>query len=897
MELPSTIEDLGPLSGPDSAVVDRLLTEVPEAGTRLSKDAGLAAAVVTLIRASRPLAEIMISEPGALDTLAQRHDPPPPWTDRPDTIEALLAWQRLDFLRIAARDLLGLADLVEVTRDLSILAADTLEAAVVLSEAENLAVVGMGKLGAGELNYASDIDLMFVADDADGAAIKAARQVIDIARRCYRVDINLRPEGRDGALVRTVDSYRAYWDRWAEPWEFQALLKASIVAGDRRVGAEFQEAADAAVWGRSFGPDELRSVRALKARNEAATERRRGGDRDLKLGLGGIRDVEFSVQLLQLVHGQADPALRIRPTLGALGELGRAGYIALDDADGLTEAYRFLRRAEHVVQLAEGRQQHVLPDDPTALASVAWAFGYRGTVELSAGEQLDSDRRRFRLQVRSIHERLYFRPLLEAFSEAPGALTPVVAAARLGAFGFTDANRTRSAVRELTSGLNRTSRLMAQMLPLLLDWLSSSPDPDQGLLGLRTLVTDRTRAPRVTAMFRDSPETARRLCILLGTSPWLSTAVAQDPELIARLPTIGTDPILNQEGLTQAAHNAIDWRADAKDRQGALRRWKSSQMVEVAAADILDDASLAVTSTRLAGIATATVDAALATLEPRVPFVVIAAGRLGGRELAYHSDLDLLFVHDVGDSGLDSTSVDEEANRLATGLMRFIAGTTPAARLYAVDADLRPEGRQGPLSRSLAGFARYWQRWSQPWERLAMVRSYPIAGDEDLADRWVELAATHVWEAPFDESQLREIRMVKARMENERIPASEDARFHLKLGRGALADVELCIQLLQLTNGLRAEGVEDALDVIAADGVLDPGDAAILRESYRWCGTVRNRWHLLHNGTHDSLPTDPNALRHLARSLDTTPDRLRDEFLRVTRRARVVVDREFYGET
>lgn len=895
MDRPPTIEDLGPLTGADAAIVDRFLNEVPDSYDRLSDDPDLAIALLTLIRASRPLAETLINEPGALDILDARHQRPLPWTELPGTVAALLSRQRLDFLHIAARDLLGLADLIEITQDLSTLASDTLATAVKLSGVEGLAVVGMGKLGASELNYASDVDLMFVADNPEGATLRATRHVIDIVRRCYRVDINLRPEGRDGALVRTVDSYRAYWDRWAEPWEFQALLKATIVAGDIEVGANFSEAAEAAVWERPFGPDELRSVRALKARNEAATELRRGADRDLKLGLGGIRDVEFSVQLLQLVHGQTDSALRIKPTLGALAELGRAGYIDADDARGLTEAYRFLRRAEHMVQLAEGRQQHVLPAEPTALDAIAWALGYRGTGEQSAGDQLDTDRIRYRVQVRSIHERLYFRPLLEAFSEAPGALTPVVAAARLGAFGFTDANRTRSAVRELTSGLNRTSRLMGQMLPLLLDWLSTSPDPDQGLLGLRTLLTDRTRAPRVTTMFRDSAETARRLCVLLGTSPWLSTAVAHDPELIARLPTIGDDPNLSQDSLTQAAHEAINWRADSKDRQGALRRWKSSQIVAVAAADILDEAPLETTGSRLAAIARATVNAALATLDPQVPFVVIAAGRLGGNELAYHSDLDLLFVHDTGDSDFDPTTVDEEANRLASGLMRFIAGATPSARLYAVDADLRPEGRQGPLSRSLAGFAAYWERWSQPWERLALVRSFPIAGDADLARRWSELAQHHVWETPLKEDDLREIRMVKARMENERIPAGEDPRFHLKLGPGALADVELCVQLLQLTHGVRTSGLEDAVDGLVADGALSQDDGEVLRESYRWCWTVRNRWHLLHNGPHDSLPTDPNSLRHLARSLDSTPDRLRDEFLRATRRARVIVDREFYG--
>ena len=891
VDLPDTVSDLGPLPGSVTSAVDRMLHGRPEARERLDRDPELAQTLVTVIRASRFLTELLVADDDALAVLTAVDEPPAPWDQSPTDTAELLAQQRRTYLHISARDLLGTSDLVETTAALSDLAGWVLDAAVALVGSGRLAVVGMGKLGAGELNYASDIDLMFVGDGAGGEQARAARRVVETASRCYRVDTALRPEGRDGALVRSVESYVAYWDRWAEPWEFQALMKASVVAGDRSVGAAFEEAADTAVWHRPFGPDDLRSVRAMKGRTEAATERRASGDRDLKLGQGGIRDVEFSVQLLQLVHGQADAALRLKATLPALAELGRAGYIGADDADGLSEAYRFLRRAEHAVQLADGRQVHTLPDDPAELDRIARVLGYRPGTDASPGQRLDAERRRYRSSVRSIHERLYFRPLLEAFAEVPGALTPVTAAARLGAFGFTDANRTRSAVRELTSGLNRTSRLMAQMLPLILDWLSTSPDPDQGLLGLRTLVTDRARGPRITAMFRESPETARRLCILLGTSAWLGDTVSHDPDLVARLPNIGREAPPTRDDLVTSARRTIDWRAEPSDRQGGLRRWKDRQVLAVAVAELLDGASVAESGGRLAMIGEATLEAALGAIEPQVPFVIVAAGRLGGHELAYHSDLDLLFVH--GSSGAEA---DEEAKRAASALMRFVGGSTPAERLYQVDPDLRPEGRQGPLSRSLAGFDAYWQRWSAPWERLAMVRARPVAGDPEVAAEWTSLLDHHLWSSPVNEHELREIRMVKARMEQERIPAGEDPRFHLKLGRGALADVELCVQLLQLQHGVRAEGTASGIEALVADGALTPSDGEILGDSYEFCERVRNRWHLLRNGPGDSLPPDPDALRHLARSLDTSATRLRDEFLRVARRARVVVEREFYGE-
>ncbi len=890
MELPATITDLGPRPGWLTAAVERIL-DVHAAADQVGDDPDLARAVLAIARASRHLTEQLISDPESLSVLADLDHEPDGWDPLPAETADLMAAQRRSMLRIAARDLLELDDLETTTAALSDLAAAVLDSSVAMTGVEGLAVVGMGKLGARELNYASDIDLMFVADGDGTTLARAARKVVETAGRCYRVDTALRPEGRDGALVRSVPSYVAYWERWAEPWEFQALMKASALAGDRSLGAAFDSAAAAAVWQRPFGPDDLRSVRAMKARAEAAVERRRGGDRDLKTGLGGIRDVEFSVQLLQLVHGQADPALRLKATLPALGELGRAGYIGADDAEGLSDAYRFLRRAEHAVQLADGRQVHGLPDEPDELDRVARVLGFTGGKDSRPGEALDAERKTVRSRVRAIHERLYFRPLLEAFAEVPGALTPVTAAARLDAFGFTDANRTRSAVRELTSGLNRTSRLMGQMLPLILDWLSTSPDPDQGLLGLRTLVTDRARGPRITAMFRESPETARRLCIVLGTSPWLGETVSKEPDLIAKLPRIGRDTPPDRDELVAAARRTIDWRAEPDDRQGGLHRWKDRQVLAIAVGEVIDDASVAHAGGRLALVAEATLEAALGAIEPQVPFAVVAAGRLGGHELAYHSDLDLIFVH--GGSGADD---DEEAKRVASALMRFVGGSTPAERLYEVDPDLRPEGRQGLLARSLAGFENYWQRWSAPWERLAMVRARPVAGDPEVGARWAAMLDEHLWSTEVSDHELREIRMVKARMENERIPAGEDPRFHLKLGKGGLADVELCVQLLQLQHRVRADGTVTGIEALTADGVLEPVDARILAEAYEYCERVRNRWHLLRNGPGDSLPSDPDSLRRLARSLDTSATRLRDEYLRVTRRARVVVEREFYGE-
>ncbi|HKY69229.1 MAG TPA: bifunctional [glutamine synthetase] adenylyltransferase/[glutamine synthetase]-adenylyl-L-tyrosine phosphorylase, partial [Acidimicrobiales bacterium] len=752
--------------------------------------------------------------------------------------------------------------------------------------AGGLAVVGMGKLGGCELNYASDIDLLFVEGDP-----RHARAVMDLARRCYRVDANLRPEGRDGALTRSVDSYVAYWSRWAQPWEFQALVKAAPVAGDPDVGAAWAEAARTALWDRRWTADDLRSLRAMKARSEAEVQRHGDADRELKRGPGGIRDIEFAVQTLQLVHGGADPELRSRTTLVALGDLARGGYVADDDADGLADAYRFLRRAEHALQIEDDQQTHTVPAERDHRRRIARVLGYRGTPEAGPTEAFDRDLARRRNLVRGVHERLYFRPLLDALAGA-GRLSPEAAAGALTRFGFTDVERTRAAVRELTRGLTRSSRMMQQLLPLVLDWLSTAPDPDLGLLGLRKLTSGDQRATTLAHTFRDSPDVARRLCGLLGTSALLGEVLAANPDLIARLADADRLQTLDRPALVDSARAAVSWRTDLDDRQRALRRWRGRHLLGVAARDVFDEADVRTVGRDLTAQAEACVETALAQLDPQVPFAVVAMGRFAGGELSYASDLDVLFVHDA-----EVERGHAEGLRLAGGVLRLLSGTTPAHRIYAIDATLRPEGRQGALTRSLDGYRAYLDRWAQTWERQALTRARPVAGDPALGQRFLDLLAEAVWDRPFTDDHEREIRRMKARIERERIPPGEDAEFHLKLGRGSLSDVEWTVQLLQLRTGVRVPSTIGALGALEAEGALAPADAEVLRAAYRFCEQARNRWWLVGSGptATDSLPARPDDLLHLSRSLGTTPGALREDYRRVTRRARRVVERLFYG--
>jgi glutamate-ammonia-ligase adenylyltransferase len=854
---------------------------------RLASDPQLARAFVTTVAASRSATRLIHTDPAALDVLADL-DAAIPGGSAADVGE-LVRWKRLEHLRVMARDLLRLDDLETTTAALADLAAAVLRGAVRIAGdgGDGLAVIGMGKLGGRELNYASDVDVLFVEGDT-----RRARKVLDVARRCFRVDANLRPEGRDGALTRSIDSYVAYWDRWAQPWEFQALLKAAPVAGDLDVGRDWASAASHALWGRRFTADDLRSLRMLKERVEAEVVRRGMAEREVKRAPGGIRDIEFAVQVLQLVHGRADPELRSPTTLTALAEMRDAGYVARDDADGLAAAYSSLRRVEHALQMEDDQQTHTLPADRDHRRRIARVLGYRGTPESGPTDAFDHELARQRNVVRRIHERLYFRPLLDALAGA-GRMSPDAAASALASFGFADADRTRAAVRELTRGLTRSSRMMQQLLPLVLDWLSTSPDPDLGLLGLRKLASGEQRTMELANAFRDSPEVARRLCQLLGTSGLLGDVLAANPDLIVRLADLDRLQTLDRAGLAESADRALGWRPDVDDRQQALRRWRGRHLLGVAARDVFGAADVATVGADLAALAEASMGAALASLAPQVPFAVVALGRFAGGELSYASDLDVLFVHE------GSTPEDhEEGLRVAGGLLRFLAGATPAQRIYDIDADLRPEGRQGALSRTIDGYAAYYDRWALTWERQAMARARPVAGDPALGRRFLELLDQAVWGRPFGAEDEREVRRMKARIERERIPPGEDPEFHLKLGRGSLSDVEFTVQLLQMRTGARAPSTMAALERLVAAGVVSDDDADVLRAAYRFCERTRNRWWLVGSAPSavDALPPRPDDLSHLARSLDTNGAQLRDEYRRVTRRARRVVERLFYGK-
>ena len=700
-------------------------------------------------------------------------------------------------------------------------------------------------------------------------------------------------------MTRTVDSYVAWYERWARHWEFQALIKARPAAGDLDLSERYYAASRPFVWREVLDADAIREVRTMKARAEAELERTGLTDRELKRGRGGIRDIEFAVQLLQLVHGRHDPKIRSATTLVALAQLAAGGYVERRDVGRLGDAYVFLRTVEHRLQLREEHQTHTLPADEREITRLVRVLGYRDQPRSSASDTFRAEHRAHQATVRAIHERLFFAPLLDTLA-GHGPLSAEAAEERLAAFGFVDTDHTRTALREFTSGFSRTTRVLQELLPVILDWLSTTPDPDLGLLQLRRLSEGPTRSSALALTFRDSTGAAQRVCRLLGSSRLLGDGLFHQPGFIE---VLGDDDELAREHtsdeLVDAAMETLQWRVDVDQRRAGLRRFKRREFLRIAARDVLGLAPIEVTEREWSAVADACVEAALHALDPDVPFAVIGMGRLGGHELSYASDIDVLFVYDG-----DRPSHFDTAERLATRLVREIGATTAEGQTFRIDAALRPDGRKGVLARSLAGYRKYYEEYGLPWEFQSLLRARPVAGDPAVADRFLELIEPFVVRNPFPEDDVREIRRVKVRVEQERIPPGEDPKFHLKLGKGALTDIEFTVQLLQLQHcaahpEIRTPGTIDGLHRLAAAGLLDRDDAWVLEESYRFCERARNARYLVTTRPGDALPggSDDVHIGRLLGFVEGPQAELHEEFQRVTRRARRVVDRVFYGRT
>lgn len=915
---------------------------------RLAADTNWATQVVDVLAASATLQLHLAAHPQDLEVLrvrAVRHaradirralltaigaDPraPQPVAEASRSDDLRLAYRR-QIMRIAARDLSSpepLEVMDDIAEELADLADATVEAALALARHEigpeeaaltRLGIIALGKCGARELNYVSDVDVVYAAEpatDETGEPRVSSERAVQIATRLassltricsahtaagtiWQIDAGLRPEGKAGPLVRTLSSHGAYYAKWAKGWEFQAMLKARPMAGDIDVGQDFVDLVSPRVWRVAEREGFVHDSQVMRRRvidHIPAKEK----DRELKLGEGGLRDVEFSVQLLQLVHGRADERLRTSSTLAGLAALVDAGYVGRSDGREMGDAYRYIRVLEHRTQLFRLRRTHLLPTAEPDLRRIGRSIG------LTAAQVAEGWRRRSR-RVLALHRRLFYSPLLEAvarISSGEVRLTTDAARTRLQALGFLDPKAALRHIEALSQGVTRQAEIQRQLLPAMLGWFAAGPNPDAGLLAFRQVSESLGTTPWYLRALRDEGAMAERLARILSSSRYLTDLLTRTPEILQMLADSSQLRPRSRTSLEREMALVAERLSEPIEAIDAVRAVRRKELFRIGVGDVLGVLDLDEVGQGLSDCASATIEVALRIAGRRttgIPLGIIAMGRWGGHELNYSSDADAQFV-----VAQDSREVQDAATGLIKELRSLLSRPGPEPRLE-IDPDLRPEGKGGPMVRSLASYAGYYERWSATWEAQALVRADHGAGDEALTSDLLAVMNAQRW--PVDgltSSQLRDIRRLKARMESERLPRGADPKRHLKLGPGGLSDVEWTIQVIQMQHAGRHPELQTtrtlpALEAARGLGLVSEEDATALREAWVMAGRLRNRITLVRTKGSDSLPHDARELAAVAELMGYgtgEASHLVADWQRVARQARKVVDRLFWGD-
>jgi glutamate-ammonia-ligase adenylyltransferase len=799
-----------------------------------------------------------------------------------------------------------------------------------------LAVIAMGKCGAKELNYISDVDVIFVGEpvesgDEEGQkamrkATRVAAEFNRIGTNCFfEVDANLRPEGKSGALVRTLDSHVKYYKRWAETWEFQAQLKQRPQTGFMPLGQQYAETIGPMVWEASQRESFVEDVQSMRRRVlESVPDSLK--TRELKLGVGGLRDVEFAVQLLQLVHGRSDESLRTLATVDALEALISAGYVGREDGNQLIEAYEFLRLLEHRLQLERFRRTHTMPpdDDKDTLEWLANVSGFTAQGANSASTMMNKYLKTVRLQISELHSRLFYRPLLNSvvsMSPEELRLTPQAAKLQLAALGYQAPDRAFEHLTALAAGSSRKARIQAILLPTLMEWLAETADPDAGLLNYRKLsdaAFDRTWFLR---MLRDEGIVGKRLMRILGTSPYTADLIIAAPEVVKQLSDGSDGPKLldtTPEQVSSALLSAAKRHSDPDKAVSVARSLRRVELARIASGDLLGYLDVQQVCRELSTIWAAVLEAALraeirgwlhsestegSSPRPLARIAVIGMGRLGGMELGFGSDADVMVVAEPA-PGVDETRALKWAIGIIDKLRTRLAKPSGDPPLE-VDLGLRPEGRPGAIVRTVESFDRYYQQWGEPWEMQALLRAAFFAGDEEVGQRFIEVIDKYRYpDDGVSQSTIRAIRRMKARVDNERLPRGADRNTHTKLGRGGLSDVEWTVQLLTMMHAhkhpeLHNPSTLGTLDALEETGVLPAEQVESLREAWLMATDARNALVLVRGKRVDQLPTPGLQLAQVAGAAGWKPEENQyflDAYLKATRHARRVVDEVFWGE-
>ena len=897
--------------------------------------------------------------------------------------KALRCFKRREIVRIAARDLNGLAPLEEVMAELSDLASSTLQVAyqvcrrclvrdhgvpvligenTSLCEAE-MTVIGMGKLGGRELNFSSDIDIIYFyeSDKGETAGIESASggrkgvvslhaffnklgEMISKALSqitedgfVFRVDVGLRPEGKSGDMAVSLRSAEIYYESWGQSWERTAMLKARPVAGSLALGEQLLKTLQPFIYRKYLDYNLIEDMKQMKQKIDASLARSREGEINLKLGRGGIREIEFFIQALQLVYAGKNPKLRERNSLQALDTLLAANLLSENDHLKLRDAYRFLRSVEHRIQVVQERQTHNLPGKEEEMLALARRSGYlrrnglerfrevleehRGNVSFIYGtlfhsrdEQLDQE----------VHPQALF--LLDPKADAD--LVKDMLAER----HFEDVERAYGNLVSLRRGpvkgnlAERSRRILEKITPLLLQEIFESPDPDLALTNLERFMTVIATRSSYYALLAENRQTIKLLVSLFGMSEFLSKILINHPELLDSLVArSSSSDSKSKESMLDELSALLEQSDYFEDHLDIVRRYRNEEFLRIGLSDIHGRMLQGEVTSQLSLLGEACLEAAfrLAVAELQrfgrptwqrdgacaaANLAIIAMGKLGGGELNYHSDLDIIFVYDHQGytDGEKQISNHEYFAKLAQKIISILTMQTREGYVYKIDTRLRPSGNAGPLVTSLESFLDYHRTEAQIWERQALTKARVVLGDGNLAGQLHDIIRHTIYGATIDNEGRQEIRRLRMRMEHE-LAKETAGNYNIKTGRGGMVDVEFAVQYMQLREGfhhssLRTPSTVVALKEIGTLGLLPEGSGQTLLTGYKFLRKLENRLRIINDFSTNDLSGTRLYLNKLARRLGYDP-KLKNpgaalicDYEEMTGKIRDVFDRLFVEE-
>lgn len=857
-------------------------------------------------------------------------------------LEALRVYRNKEFLRLGCRDILRLAGLEEVVAGLSDLASTSLDAAsaFAISELKKrfgspfytdedgvqkeavFAVIGLGKLGGMELNFSSDIDIMYIysSDKGETSGIegvpgsrislhgffsKAAALITRLISAStehgfvFRVDLDLRPDGKKGDAANSLRSAEVYYEAWGKPWERGALLKARPVAGDERLGAEFISMITPFVYRKYLDFTAIEEIKSMKEQIDLSLLRTRPDVVDVKLGSGGIREIEFFCQTLQLVHGGKDLSIRERGTLRALDLLRERQYIKDSEAETLKKAYRFLRNTEHRLQLAEGRQTQAIPAKADALERLARMMGFKDSPEATAGQYFWEEYRNVTSSVHEVYRTLFYKKAEEGAESSADALTLLSpetgedeARARMKALGFKDPASAYKNLCVLLSAQNltrmtaRAQVLLQKLLPLCISRAASCPEPDMALAHLAQFIS--AVGPRLVfySLLHENPLIIDELIRIFSASVFLSRRLIEHPEnldiLLSRELSV---PYKRRKAFFEPfLKEALDTEKDYEERLDSLRRLRNQEVIRIAVNDLRGSLTPRQVSFQLSFLAETCIEAAfvLSSTElgraygtvPDAAFVVLGMGKLGGRELIYGSDLDIVFVYsNEGPDGLTTgpkkISGHEFFVKLGQRIISVLSVRTKEGVLFNVDVRLRPSGSSGPLVLSEPMLLNYHMGKTMVWERQALIKARSVAGDMGLGKKVLNKLAESIYSKALQQDDVREMLRIRGRMEGE-IAKEDSSRYNIKTGKGGLVDIEFLAQALQMRygldkNGLRTQDTLKALKRLNKAALLPEDDYKTLKDAYLFYRLLEMKLRVVHDRPEGVINAGSPELNALAR--------------------------------